>query len=173
MHEVSSNPQAPLRSTVPHTTARPMPEPINKPPHVSASMDVKPSQHELVQPSIDESSTLAPIKEELPHPFPNPSSARSHVKRESDVTKKRWYTESKDVVSSRTRSSKRGHDEPKTSSFMMARLGSYEVGDEEHSALILQSPTTNATRLSDLKNHHEAMHDDAEGWSEAELAELN
>ena len=55
---------------------------------------------------------------------------------------------------------------------MMARLGCYEGQDEEHSALILQSPATDTARISDPKNHYEAMRDDAEGWSEAELAEL-
>ena len=56
---------------------------------------------------------------------------------------------------------------------MMARLGSYEGQDEEPSALIIQSPLTTSTPRMDPKNHNEAMQDDAAGWSEAELAELN
>ena len=137
---------------------------------------VGPTKDKVAEPVIDTSNTPhpMPIKEEIPHPFPVKSHAHSSTKpkRDSDITKRWWYTDNKDVISSRTRSSRREEGDDSKASFMMARLGSLEDHDEVPNALVLQSPNPSSARSIDPKNHFEAMRDDAAGWSEAELEEL-
>ena len=137
--------------------------------NVSNTASLKPIKDEIVE---NTPKPLQPIIEELPHPFPTPSPARVPVKLEKDNSNKWWYTDTKDVISSRTRSSKRKDGENVGSTFMMARLDGFDSTCEAPSALVVQSPVTSSTSQMDPKNHYEAMRDDAEGWSEAELAEL-